>query len=271
VGQCVKIFISWSGPRSKAMAEALKDWLPNVIQSIDPWVSSSDIDAGMRWTPALAEELQQTQLGIICLTIENLSAPWLLFEAGALSKIIDKTRVCPYLMGLEPTEVTGPLAQFQAVKAEKDGTKKLLQTINHVQGENPLSEDRLNIIFNTFWPSLEQTLKDISNSPQEKTEPKRSLDDKVDEILNIVREQSWAISSISLNTNLSDATNKVKNELAKYKVEMSDGEIESRLEKLIIDFRVPESEAIKSVQNYFLKEAGVKTRRKRVEPGDIKI
>ena len=120
----MKIFISWSGPRSKAMAEALKDWLPNVIQSIDPWVSSSDIDAGMRWTPALAEELQQTQLGIICLTIENLSAPWLLFEAGALSKIIDKTRVCPYLMGLEPTEVTGPLAQFQAVKAEKDGTKK---------------------------------------------------------------------------------------------------------------------------------------------------
>ena len=65
-------------------------------------------------------------------------------------KIIDKTRVCPYLMGLEPTEVTGPLAQLQAVKAEKDGTKKLLQTINHVQGENPLSEDRLNIIFNTF-------------------------------------------------------------------------------------------------------------------------
>jgi hypothetical protein len=164
-------------------------------------------------------------------------------------------------MGLEPTEVTGPLAQFKAVKAEKYGTKKLLQTINHVQGENPLSEDRLNIIFNTFWPSLEQTLKDISNSPQEKTEPKRSLDDKVDEILNIVREQSWAISSISLNTN----------QLAKYKVEMSDGEIESRLEKLIIDFRVPESEAIKSVQNYFLKEAGVKTRRKRVEPGDIKI
>ena len=79
----MKIFISWSGPRSKAMAEALKEWLPNVIQAVDPWVSSSDIDAGMRWTPALAEQLQQTQLGILCLTAENLNAPWLLFEAGA--------------------------------------------------------------------------------------------------------------------------------------------------------------------------------------------
>jgi len=53
------------------MAEALKEWLPNVIQAVDPWVSSSDIDAGMRWTPALAEQLQQTQLGILCLTAEN--------------------------------------------------------------------------------------------------------------------------------------------------------------------------------------------------------
>lgn len=257
----MKIFISWSGPRSQAMAEALKEWLPNVIQAVDPWVSSSDIDAGMRWTPALAEELQQTQLGILCLTAENLNAPWLLFEAGALSKIIDKSRVCPYLLGLEPTDVTGPLAQFQAVAAEKDGTKKLLQTINHVQRENGLPEDRLNTIFNAFWPSLNQILKDISNSPHQTKEIKRTLENKVDEILNLVRLQSGAVLSIGQLTanmardpDISNAIEEVNNELGKHGIEVPNDKIENRLRKLIIDFRVPIAEAVRSVINYYLKE-----------------
>jgi len=261
----MRIFISWSGPRSKAMAEALRDWLPNVIQAVEPWTSSSDIDAGMRWTPALSEQLQQTQLGILCLTAENLSAPWILFEAGALSKIIDTSRVCPYLLGLEPTEVIGPLAQFLAVKAEKDGTKKLVQTINRAQGELALPEDRLNTSFNLFWPSLEKILLDISISPQETLEPKRPLEDMVEEILSIVREQSRTYSSISQTnisqTNFLNATQEVNEELRNHDLEVPADEIESRLRKLIVDFRVPEAEAIRSVRNYFLQESGVKIKR----------
>lgn len=256
----MRIFISWSGPRSKAMAEALRDWLPNVIQAVEPWTSSSDIDAGMRWTPALSEQLQQTQLGIICLTAENLSAPWILFEAGALSKIIDKSRVCPYLLGFEPTEVIGPLSQFQAVKAEKDGTKKLLQTINRAQGELALPEDRLNTSFSLFWPSLEKILLDIADSPQETLEPKRSLEDMIEEILSIVREQSRTYSSISL-IQLSNAINEVNMMLQNHDVKVPEDEVESRLRKLIVDFRVPEAEAIRSVRNYFLQESGVKIKR----------
>ena len=40
-------------------------------------------------------------------------------------KICDKTRVCPYLLDLEPTDITGPLTQFQAAKANKEATEKL--------------------------------------------------------------------------------------------------------------------------------------------------
>jgi hypothetical protein len=57
-----------------------------------------DIDKGQRWGLILAEQLESTHAGVICLTPENLTAPWLLFEAGALSKLHKDSKVCTYLI-----------------------------------------------------------------------------------------------------------------------------------------------------------------------------
>jgi hypothetical protein len=86
----MKVFISWSGERSRAVAEALREWLPNVIQTVNLWVSLADIEKGARWSTDITAQLEECSVGLICLTPENLSAPWLLFEAGALSKMVDK-------------------------------------------------------------------------------------------------------------------------------------------------------------------------------------
>jgi len=52
------IFISWSGPRSGAVAEALKKWLPMIVNAFKPWLSSADIDKGARWSTDVAAKLQ---------------------------------------------------------------------------------------------------------------------------------------------------------------------------------------------------------------------
>ncbi|MDD1737921.1 MAG: replication protein A [Methanothrix sp.] len=56
---------------------------------------------------------------------------------------------------------------------------------------------------------------------------------------------------------MKEMVDQIKIRLRDQKIDVSDEEIESRLKKLIVDFRVPEGEARRSVLNYFLKEHGV--------------
>jgi hypothetical protein len=124
------IFISWSGPRSGAVAESLRKWLPKIVNAFRPWLSSADIDKGARWGSELAIKLETSKAGIICVTPSNVSSSWILFEAGALSKTLENTFVCTFLVGLEPADVSGPLAQFQATRATKKDVLQLVKSLN---------------------------------------------------------------------------------------------------------------------------------------------
>ena len=185
----MKVFLSWSGEISRLVAEALREWLPNMLQAIDPWMSAEDIDKGARWSSDIAGELSNTRAGIICVTAENLGAPWLNFEAGALSKTLDKTLVCPYLIGLQPADLRGPLVQFQAAVAERGDTRRLMATINAALGKDALPDKQLDKAFDVWWPELEANLNSISSM---KTTPKsrRSEREILEEILALVRFQS---------------------------------------------------------------------------------
>jgi hypothetical protein len=188
-GGTMKVFISWSGERSKAVAVALRQWLPDVIQSVDPWVSAEDIEAGARWSTNIADELSETRFGVICLTQDNQTAPWILFEAGALAKTIENTFVVPYLIDLGPADIQrGPLNQFQAKRANKTETWELVRTLNR-RLESPLLENQIERTFEKWWPDLEKSLEDIPQAGTEK-KGKRSTDDMLEEILELVRQMA---------------------------------------------------------------------------------
>jgi hypothetical protein len=89
----MKVFISWSGPVSKRLAEAIRDWLPGVLQLVTPYFTPADIEKGGRWASDIAKELSSSELGILCITRDNIHSDWILFEAGALSKSLDKSFV----------------------------------------------------------------------------------------------------------------------------------------------------------------------------------
>lgn len=166
----MKVFISWSGENSHKIATALHDWLPYIIQAIRPFMSSGDIFKGERWSDVLAKELEDTQFGIICLTPSNIDAPWLNFEAGALSKCIDRSSLSPFLFQVRPNEVEGPLAMFQSTIFAKEDVFNLLTSINQrLESTRRLDLTLLRQTFETWWPRLELALRQATHSHESAT------------------------------------------------------------------------------------------------------
>jgi hypothetical protein len=158
----MKIFISWSGEKARRVALSLKAFLQDVNQRIIAWFSDSDIKAGERWALELATRLESTNFGIICVTQEGLHSPWVLFEAGALAKLVSGSRVCPYLIDVTKKQLDGPLSQFQSKEATRDQTWEMLQAINIATNDDALPEERLRKYFDTFWPDLEKALSEVN-------------------------------------------------------------------------------------------------------------
>ena len=194
----MKVFISWSGNKSQEVAKVLKHWIPCVIQSVEPYFSSADIDKGARWSTDIAKELQNASFGILCVTKENLSSAWLNFEAGALSKSIEQSKVCPFLVDLKPADIQdSPILQFQMANATKDDVFRLFKSINANLGDASLDESVLDTTFNTFWPKIEEDLQKVSSVAETISSKKSSRDNQVaiEEILELVRYQHKLLKS----------------------------------------------------------------------------
>lgn len=214
--KCMKVFISWSGNISWKVAVIFRDWLPSVIQSLEPYVSSEDIDKGARWSTDIAKELEDSTFGILCVTKENLEAPWLSFEAGALSKTMEKTFVTPFLFDIKRSEVQGPILQFQSTIFNKDDIKKMVQTLNKACGDTGISEQRLDKSFKVWYPTLEDELNALKNeslniNEEIKTEDVNHSSEILEEILELSRDNQKLLRSP--DSKLYDDIEKVKESL----------------------------------------------------------
>ncbi|MXN51893.1 hypothetical protein GR158_12245 [Shinella sp. AETb1-6] len=169
----MRIFASWSGEESKQIAELLKSWIPCVIQDAEVYVSSQDIGKGERWLASVSNNLAEIDFGIIVVTKTNVAAPWILFEAGALSKSV-KGIVAPLLCGVENFEAAkSPLTQFQYARPVAEEMKDLMLQINTFCAK-PLDQTRVEASFNKWWPDFEASYSTIE-LPDAKA-PKRETD-----------------------------------------------------------------------------------------------
>src|SRR5262245_57620556 len=187
----MKVFISWSGERSKQLAEAIREWLPNVLQFVKPYFSPADIEKGARWANEISKELEQSQVGIIAMTEENRDSPWIMFEAGAISKVVGEARVCPIVFGIRKADLVGPLTMFQAIEFDKAEVHQLLSTINKAAKEVALTDRHLEEAFDMWWPKLEQKVTAIPSTPSPSgphRQDRELLEEIVENTRNLIRE-----------------------------------------------------------------------------------
>ena len=192
----MKIFLSWSGELSHKVALELREWLPLVIQSVEPYVSSEDIDKGSRWSVDIAKELEDSSFGILCVTPHNIDATWLNFEAGALSKAFSTSNVSPFLFGLKPSDLKkSPLLHFQSTLYDKKDLLKLILSINNALGIDKLDDTKLSLTFDVWYERLKGKLDPLLKETTAKVEVKSSdltqnkANEAVEEILELTREQ----------------------------------------------------------------------------------
>lgn len=172
------------------MASSLRDWLPGVIQSLTPWLSSYDIPKGERWLPTIERTMQEVDVAILCLTPENIRSPWLLFEAGSFSNWSSAPRIFIYALGISLKSLIGPLSQFQIIAADKSGSYFLLQCLNSLEPHNKLREDVLENIFEANWPWLQRSLNALTIESSSQSDISLTVDEKLDEILKLLRIQT---------------------------------------------------------------------------------
>ena len=184
----MKVFLSWSGDKSQRVAQEFSSWAPLVLQAVKPWISSRDIDRGSIWFTEITEQLKDTNFGVLFVTRENQAKPWLLFEAGALSKGLADNRVCTVLVDLAVSEIEAgsPFQQLNHTKIDRDGTLRLIKTMNKKLASNDVQENMLEKTFDALWPSFEEKVEEALRLAPPHAAEDRKEKDILNDILEIV-------------------------------------------------------------------------------------
>lgn len=200
----MRIFLSWSGNESRQLAAIFKEWLPNVLQYADPYMSANDISLGEMWNNNIRNNLEESVFGLIFVTPKNINAPWINYEAGALSKTLD-SKVVPILYHTEVMILNeGPLKQFQSARSlEKGDIFNLLKSINNSKNEGKLEVSRLEKAFDVWWPELDGQISNITEDARESSgESEPSEKELLNVIVSkIIEQEKWIKKDINNNQN----------------------------------------------------------------------
>lgn len=157
-----KIFISWSGNISKEIAKALKICLEKEIfpnTGFSCFVSNLDIASGSDWWNKIKRELKTCKMGILCITKENLKAPWIYYEAGAM--IAQEIPAVPLLISCDIKFLQdSPLKGNQCVNFYNEPQfVKMLLDINNKMHLLSINEDQQKMIYSAEYNKLKSNLE----------------------------------------------------------------------------------------------------------------
>jgi hypothetical protein len=167
----MRVFLSWSGDRSRTAAHIYRELFSLVLQTIDVQITGDQIQPGGDWAIEVRHMLTTADCTILFLTSENLENPWMLFESGAwwASEVF----LIPVLVDISPVDLAGPFTQMQAIGVTRDETFRLINQLN-LRSNRPVSEGTIRQAFEKAWPELGDRLAVIAERQVLPTSPEIS-------------------------------------------------------------------------------------------------
>ncbi len=195
----MRVFISWSGEQSRIIAEEMRLWLKDVIQSSEPFMSQHDIQKGTIWSDELDKELESDSFAIIVLTPDNVESPWINYEAGAIHKGIKGNKIATVLVDLDYSDLPNTLSKFNGAQFGKNELFEVIKSINSELDSSRLDENILKRSFLAHWPRLERAYEKSKSSGLYKQ-------NQIEEVeSNIIRElKNKYTVSITFNDDISN-------------------------------------------------------------------
>ena len=191
----MKLFLSWSGARSRQIANTYNKWIKYMFPTLETYISTEDIEPGRRWRESIESGLEETYFGMLFLTPENLESRWIYYEAGSLSKGKNDSHVIPMLYQLEAGKLQEPLSAFQSMNFEKHDMLKVVKTINREMAE-VMEEPLLKEIFDKWWETWEveadkfpANIEEIGESIKLKDAAQMDIQGQIEEVLTRLRQQ----------------------------------------------------------------------------------
>lgn len=182
-----EVFFSWSGDKSKEIALKFQDLFKHVFEpAVTSFMSARDIGVGRRSLDVLFSKLEQCNYGVCFVDAENARAPWIQFEAGALSKLIDTSRVMVLSLDGNVQSLEGtPLNEFQHKLFNKDDIKSIFEGII----ESYKLEKSRDIIIQRFdgeWDNFYRNAQIILEKGEEQKKVETDEDGKLDIIMKML-------------------------------------------------------------------------------------
>ena len=104
----------------------------------------------------------------------------------------EKPLACTLVIGMEPTDFTGPLSQFQATKPTHDDLLQLVRNLNDALGTRSIDDRQLEESFELCWPKLREILDELP-ADEPKKAPERHPEDMLKELLELSRRTSLTV------------------------------------------------------------------------------
>jgi hypothetical protein len=162
----MKAFISWSGSRELLIANAVKEWLTGVVPEVQSFVSP-DLQKGKPWFAELAKELQNADIGFMCLAPPRVASDWQLVEAGAIWKAAGSGGLFPLCFHIREKDVPEPLRAFQMTHFNEDDFLRLATSVAKIVERKSRWTAKRQRAFEKSWLQLKRTVESALRQPDD--------------------------------------------------------------------------------------------------------